>query len=294
MLKHIGVWFVALLITLGAAIYQRTTGPTYPKTAKVEFSDSEYIFKLLRSQEIGSPCYLDVDLGGDTSIKTTVFYKRLGVNEAWTETVLKPRASQEKAFFGKGKDKLVLSTILPEQPEAGKIQFYLKLQKNNEVKFVEKEQPVVIRFKGAVPWYILAPHIFFMFSAMLLSTVSAIYFILKDYARTRNFGMRTFGALFMGGMILGPVVQKYAFSEFWTGIPWGWDLTDNKTLIAFAAFVIAVFVNKKNNKRPVLFFIATIVLYMVYSIPHSAFGSELNYETGKVVQGLILPFINIF
>ncbi len=288
MLKHIGVWIVALLITLGAAIYQRTTGPTYPKKVKVEFSDSEYSLKLLRSQEIGSPCYLDVDLAGE-DIEATIFYKRLGVDEPWTETILKPRKSQEKAFFGKGKDKVVLSTILPEQPEAGKIQYYLKFKKKEEVKFVDKDQPIVIRFKGAVPWYILVPHIFFMFSAMLLSSVTAIYFIIKDYDRTKNFGMRTIGALFVGGMILGPVVQKYAFSEFWTGVPWGWDLTDNKTLIAFTAWVIAAAVNWKSNKKPILFFIATIVLYMVYSIPHSAFGSELNYETGKVVQGLILP-----
>ncbi len=41
----------------------------------------------------------------------------------------------------------------------------------------------------------------------------------------------TLGLLLVGGMILGPVVQKYAFGVFWTGVPWGWDLTDNKTLV---------------------------------------------------------------
>jgi len=288
-LKHIGVWVLAFIITIGAAIYQRTTGPTYPKKINLQFSNSNYNFKLIRTQEIEDTCFLDVDVKGD-NIKGSIFFKRLGVNEAWTEKTLEPRTVHEKAFFGEGKEKTVLSAVLPEQPEAGKIQYFLQLEKNGEIQFIEKEHPVVIRFKGAVPWYILAPHIFFMFSAMLLSTVTAIYFFTKDYDKVRNFGMRTFGALFLGGMILGPIVQKYAFSEFWTGIPWGWDLTDNKTLIAFTAWVVAVLVNRKENKKPILFLIATIVLYLVYSIPHSAFGSEFNYETGKVIQGMIFLF----
>ena len=43
-----------------------------------------------------------------------------------------------------------------------------------------------------------------------------------------------------GGMILGPVVQYYAFGDLWTGIPFGWDLTDNKTLIALIFWILAV------------------------------------------------------
>jgi hypothetical protein len=293
-IKHIGVWFLALFITIAASIYQKTTGPTYPKKVNVEFSDASYSFKLIRTQEIGTPCNVDVDLNGDTEIEANIFYKRLGVKEGWTELKMEERTINEKAFFGKGPEKKVLTAVLPEQPEAGKIQYFIELVKNGEIHFIEKEKPVVIRFKGAVPLYILIPHIFFMFSAMLLASVAAIYFFLKDYDRVKNFGTRTFGALFFGGMVLGPIVQKFAFSEYWTGIPFGWDLTDNKTLIAFTASFIAVVVNWKANKRPILFLVATIVLYIIFTIPHSAFGSEFNYETGEVTQGLILPILGVF
>ena len=289
-IKHIAVWSLALFITLAASIYQKTTGPTYPKKVKVEFTDASYNFKLIRSQEIGTACNVDVDVKGE-DVQGTIFYKRLGVNESWTELAMETRIINDKQFFGKGVEMPVLTAILPEQPEAGKIQYFIELKKNEEVQFIEKEKPVVIRFKGAVPLYILIPHIFFMFSAMLLSSVSAIYFFAKDYDRVKNFGTRTFGALFFGGMVLGPIVQKFAFSEYWTGIPFGWDLTDNKTLIAFTASFIAVAVNWKNNKKPILFLIATIVLYIIFTIPHSAFGSEFNYETGKVIQGLVLPVL---
>ena len=45
----------------------------------------------------------------------------------------------------------------------------------------------------------------------------------------------TMGSLFLGGMLLGPIVQNFAFGDYWTGIPFGWDLTDNKTLLAAIA-----------------------------------------------------------
>ena len=85
-------------------------------------------------------------------------------------------------------------------------------------------------------------------------------------------------------MVLGPLVQKYAFGEFWTGVPFGWDLTDNKTLIAVFAWILAVVMNRK-KERPGYIIAAAVILLLVYSIPHSLFGSELDYATGTVTQG---------
>jgi len=89
--------------------------------------------------------------------------------------------------------------------------------------------------------------------------------------------------------VLGPVVQYYAFGDLWTGIPFGWDLTDNKTLIAGIFWALAVIMNRK-KERPLYTILAAVVLLLVYSIPHSMFGSELNYETGSVTQGVIMNF----
>ncbi len=43
--------------------------------------------------------------------------------------------------------------------------------------------------------------------------------------------------LVLGGFLLGPIVQKYAFGAFWTGWPFGEDLTDNKTAVAVLAWL---------------------------------------------------------
>jgi hypothetical protein len=292
-IKHIFFWIIAITITVSSAIYQKKTGPTYPKTVEVNFSGENYKFNLIRSSEIGTPCDINIDLKGNTEITGSVFYKKYKVNEPWTELKLKEKTINKKAFFGKGDEQKVLSETLPSQQEAGKLEYFLELKKNGAIQFVEKENPVVIRFKGAVPTYVLLPHIIFMFLTMLFASITFIYVLAKDKKNTKKYAYFTFFSLIIGGMILGPIVQKYAFSEFWTGIPFGWDLTDNKTLIAFVAWTIAIILNLK-KQRPLAYIISTLILYAVFTIPHSAFGSELNYETGKITQGIVIQNFMIF
>jgi hypothetical protein len=128
-----------------------------------------------------------------------------------------------------------------------------------------------------------------MFLAMLFSTAAGLLAVAK-VPSFKKYGIWTLILLTAGGMILGPIVQKYAFGQLWTGIPFGWDLTDNKTLIAFAFWILAVIMNRK-KERPVYTILAAVVLLLVYSIPHSMFGSELDYSTGQVTQGIILAFL---
>jgi hypothetical protein len=73
-------------------------------------------------------------------------------------------------------------------------------------------------------------------------------------------------------------MQYYAFDTWWTGWPVGTDLTDNKTAVAFIVWIIAAIAlyKAKNPRRWVLG--AAIVLIVVYLIPHSVLGSELDYK----------------
>jgi hypothetical protein len=123
-----------------------------------------------------------------------------------------------------------------------------------------------------------------MFIAMLFSTAAGLEALAKSPVAYR-FAIWTTAALFIGGMILGPVVQKYAFGEFWTGVPFGFDLTDNKTLLAMLAWIAAVC--KGRGNKPARFWIisAAAILLLMYSIPHSVMGSELNYKTMQIETG---------
>ena len=140
-----------------------------------------------------------------------------------------------------------------------------------------------MRFKGGVPGFIIIPHVILMFIAMLISNLAEILAVAK-HKKMVFYTNLTLILLLIGGMIFGPLMQLYAFGELWTGFPKGMDLTDNKTLIAVIFWIIAFFANRK-KQRPVWIIIASIVMLMIYLIPHSMFGSEFNYEAGKVVTG---------
>ena len=177
---------------------------------------------------------------------------------------------------------------VPQQPAAGKLQYYFEITDSKGTRSYLKETPVVIRFKGGVPAFILIPHILLMFVAMLFSTLAGLMAVIK-YPMFKKYAFWTLILFIAGGMVLGPIVQYFAFGDFWTGIPFGWDLTDNKTLIALIFWILAVVMNRKKEK-PLYTVLAAVVLLLVFSIPHSLFGSELNYSTGQVTQGIILNF----
>jgi hypothetical protein len=77
--------------------------------------------------------------------------------------------------------------------------------------------------------------------------------------------------------VLGPIVQKLAFGAYWTGIPWGYDLTDNKMLIAGVAWILAAVQLRGGRQARVAVVVATIVTMVVFAIPHSVWGSEAKW-----------------
>lgn len=271
-------WILAFLITIGAAYYQRKTGPTYPKTEEVTVNNIKYKVKLDRSLSLDYPS--EIKLAVTDSLATVrLFYRRFPTSEEYKPVDFVFKSS--KRFIG-------FRAVVPQQPAAGKLQYYFEITDSKETRTYLKEKPVVLRFKGGVPAYIMIPHILLMFAAMLLSTLAGLMAVGKNplFRSYTNWTLILFTA---GGLILGPVVQYMAFGDLWTGIPFGWDLTDNKTLIAFAFWVLAVVMNRKKEK-PLYTALAAIVLLLVYSIPHSLFGSELNYQSGTVIQGMAMNF----
>lgn len=290
-MKKFIIWSLALIITLGAAYYQRKSGPTYPKRISVALNDSTYDLKLIRSLGLDERPEIKLNIA-DTTIKAKLYYKRFRSAEDYKVSnfeykVYPVNSPFMNKVFKVTQDKGMFAPV-PLQPAAGKLQYYVVLNDSKGSSALFKDNPVVIRFKGPVPGYILVPHIIFMFLAMLFSTVAGLMAVFKN-RKFKKYGIWTLVILFTGGMILGPFVQKYAFGELWTGVPFGWDLTDNKTLIALIFWVVAVLMNRK-KESPFWTILASLVLIIVFSIPHSLFGSELDYGSGKVVQGLILLF----
>ena len=143
--------------------------------------------------------------------------------------------------------------------------------------------PVVIRFKGAVPLTVLTPHIFFMFFSLLFGVRAGFESVFRK-KDTKYYTGVALVTVVVGGLILGPIVQKYAFDAYWTGWPLGHDLTDNKTAVIFIFWLIAFLKLRKNPKHTTMVIIATVVMLIVYAIPHSVLGSEIDYTKQEQIQ----------
>lgn len=260
-------WVFAFLITISAAYYQRVTGPTYPKRCKVQSGNEIVKFKLIRSSDTGRN--LDINIPAGKEASGYLFYKRFNTPDSWTVEEMKNINDTLKA-------------AMPSQPAAGKLQYIVRIKLHPQDKW-ETEPPVVVRFKGSVPVWVLIPHILMMFLAMFFSNFTGLLAIGKR-SKQMKWALITLAVTITGGLFLGPVVQKYAFGELWTGVPFGWDLTDNKTLIGFTGWLVAIGANWKKERRG-WFIFAAILTLIVYSIPHSMFGSQLDYNTGVIKQG---------
>lgn len=278
--KIILIWLAAIFITLAAAVFQRKTGPTYPKKFSFKIDSVNHQIQLIRSFGGDNNAIVELRID-DADVEGQLFFKNYPDpdTQGWMNNNFETKTDKTGSF---------ISAELPKQPPAGKLLYYVELYKNEKLVFSNAKNPVIIRFKGQVPLSILIPHVIFMFFAMLTANLAGLFaaFNLKSY---KLYTIITLVLIFIGGLILGPIVQKYAFNEYWAGVPYGWDLTDNKLLFAFL-FWLAAFIGNLKSEKAYLTILAAILTIMIFSIPHSMFGSELNRETGKIIQGFISLF----
>jgi len=274
-MKGLLLWALALVVMLAAAAYQQRTGPSYPVRGELSTPAGTRSYELPRSHVTTSGARISVPAAATAG---TLFWRRYPLDEPYRQVPLARSGD-------------TLWAVLPPQPPAGKVEYYLELPGTATAR-LPADQTVVLRYRGDVPLAALLPHILFMFISMLIAVRAGL-----GALTSRSESGLAWAALVgftIGGMILGPVVQKYAFGAFWTGVPFGWDLTDNKTLLMWLAWMLACLLpalaavgNRDRVQarwRRTLIVAAAVVTVVVYVIPHSAQGSQLDYEAQEVTQ----------
>ncbi|MFA5605182.1 MAG: hypothetical protein WC970_04895, partial [Dehalococcoidales bacterium] len=252
--KNILIWVLALVLMVVIVIYQRTTGPTYPKSGETEIQGSNVTYKLLRSHEVGIDAPVKVE-NKDKSLVARIKLKRYPSHDEWSEFEM----SREGEF---------LVSSLPKQLPAGKVMYQIMIGKdyNNLQELIQ--EPIILRYKGAVPDWVLYPHIAFMILSFAFAMRVALEAAFKGN-NTLSMAYWTLGFFAFGGLVLGPIVQWYAFGAFWTGWPFGktilhfGDLTDNKTLASILIWIIAIVRMRKHPKQTWWAWLATIVMIIV-------------------------------
>jgi hypothetical protein len=277
-LRSILFWLLAILMAGGVAVYQRMTGPTYPVKGSVVLGNETVKYKLIRSW------------GGDEDARIVIPVQREDVVGEFSWRRYKSHDDWQAVGMERTEEGLVAH--IPHQPPAGKVMYEILLH-HDATETTLTAAPIVIRFKGAVPHWITLLHILFIFLAFIFSMRAGFEALIKG-RYTYAYTLLTLIFLILGGLALGPIMQKFAFGAYWTGWPMGHDLTDNKTAVAAIFWFIALFaqIRNRNSKRWAL--IAAIVLLAVYLIPHSVLGSELDYTSIEGAETAMMWHTELF
>ncbi len=287
------LWILAILLTLAAAIYQRMTGPTYAVRGSVTAGADEIHYRVARSHAGDGDHEVSITVPGD-DWEGTLVYRRYPTQDDWTHA---PMTSRGGHLVGR----------LPHQPPAGKVAYQVFLRPPGggsespgqaaegaaagvavageaaaqgtaaEGVAVPPDGPVVLRFRGDVPAWIVIPHVIVIFLAMLWSNRAGME-ALRPGRPLGSLSAWSLGLMIVGGLIFGPAMQWYAFGAFWTGFPLGHDLTDTKTLVASLAWLAAVIAVRRDGPRGRWWVLgAAVITLAIFLIPHSVLGSELDY-----------------
>jgi hypothetical protein len=264
---------MAVIVTLAFALFQRMTGPTYPVRLNEELGGVQIKSRLLRTHSITGdlPVKIETDAPG---VSGKVVWRRYPTDDPWQEIALAPVEG-------------MLEATLPRQGMAGKLEYWVELSHGDQTLRRPESEAAVARFKGDVPLGVLLIHIVLMFGGMLYST-RAGFEALACGPALRKHSLTALVWLAVGGFILGPIVQKYAFDAYWTGWPLGEDLTDNKLAAAVLVWALAAWRTRGASAGRAVgrwwAIAAMLVVFVIFSIPHSLHGSTLDYETGEHIQ----------
>ncbi len=278
-LTSVLLWVLSALITVGCFMYQDKTGPTYPLEGILDTAAGEVNFKFLRSETIGTDLKIMLLDPVPEGVTGYVQYRRYKSNDDWAEM---PMAAGKFEFTRRGSTESVegFGAELPSLPErAGKYEFFVHIDDGSgETVSVTGDKAIFARYKAAVPMTVLFFHILTIFLSMMIAIRTTLAALIEE--KFKGLIKATILSLIVGAFILGPLVQWYAFGVLWSGIPFGYDWTDNKVVVEMVFWLWAAYANRGEleNRKSVL--LAGVVVLLVYFIPHSIFGSEYDYRSG--------------
>ena len=142
----------------------------------------------------------------------------------------------------------VWRAALPEFDKGTKIYYALELYRGNDraARIPEEEGSFLfIKYKGKVSAVVLTLHILFMFASfyfMVQCLWSAIGILAGRAWKAEAVGHARWVLIssFIGGWPLGFILNYQAFGVVWEGIPFGYDITDNKTQIMFVFWLVSL------------------------------------------------------
>jgi len=229
---------------------------------------------------------------GDAVISVKV----IGAKEVKLFYKIKNGEFQSVYMTPKEEESDVFVASIPHHKKGTKAWYYIEAQKQIGDKEITVSlpdrdspnfKPILLKFQGSVPSYIIVSHVFCNFAAIFFSVLAI--FSAVDLKRGKStlkksvlFSLLTFIFLFSGFFILGCALNYFAFGVMWEAFPFGHDVTDNKSQIILLSWLVTLFLVKgtilgKNPSKNLvsektystMVIISLVVTVLMYLIPHS-------------------------
>ncbi len=182
----------------------------------------------------------------------------------------------------KGKEKGVFEKGIKSRGPGMKLHYAFKAlsRKGETIRLPEKGYLTVVT-KGNVNKIILFAHIGAMFLALVLLLAAGwkcAAFLLKNkglFGASKLVKVATI-VMFIGGVPLGMIVERAVFGTWWEGWPFGRDVTDTKTSVILAVWLLLTWrrplpgekEERSSRKWAILVIGMIIFTIIVYLIPH--------------------------
>ncbi len=137
------------------------------------------------------------------------------------------------------------------------------------------DKPMTLKYEGEVPAWVLIPHILCMFmgiTLLFLALFGAVDLVWKRAAPdAARLAWWAWAFMFTGGLPFGIAMNWYVFRVTWEAVPFGDDITDNKTQVTLIFWGLASLVlSRRPGRHAGLFALAAGLLAIaMYLIPHS-------------------------
>jgi hypothetical protein len=257
-------WFLAVVVTLYIAILQFVMESAYPLQTEVNTGKQKINLELIRSFEGDSICPVILPIT-DIAISGYLIYNLK------TDSL-----RQEKIMLRREGDKLI--GFLPAQIPSTEMEYRIYLEKEKKPLIVNDNKPVLLKFKGIVPFYLIFSTCLIIAVVLFLSILTGFYAMLDIKSYKWILYLTLVSSLFLC-FFLYPLYQKYSLNN-WIYIPKIWNLNAkifSISLIWSLAFLLSL--RRSNRLWTVL---ATFFSIIIFLIPHTNTN-----ETVKITFNLL-------
>jgi hypothetical protein len=225
-----------------------------------------------------------------------ILVKVMGANEVKLFYKIEKGEFQSVDMTPKEGESDIFAASIPHHKKGTKVWYYIETQKQIDdtkltVSLPDRKStnfdPILLKFEGVVPPFIIFSHVFSNFAAFFFSVLAVWKAVDLKKGRTTLkksvvFSLLTFVFFFLGFFVIGCALNYFAFGVLWEAFPFGSDVTDSKSQILLLFWLGTLFLVKGTifGKNPsknlvsektystmvIISFAVTVIMFL---IPHS-------------------------